>query len=167
MASRAWVKVGGLLIALLVDPGEAGAQLRVEVLYGGERNVADGGGEHDGWGSATVEWVLPSGVGIGLGTDHSFEEASPSTANHQGWALFGTSSYTRRSGRWAPFVRVGIGAGRAPCRSDTCGDGLYLRGSAGTRLHLRERLGLVGEVGLTRVGRPFAGVGLSLRPEGV
>ena len=155
----AWV-----VCALAWAPGEVGAQVRLDLLYGAERNVDDGASQHDGWMNATVEWVLQSGVGIGIGTDHQFEEATPSTSGHLGWAIYLSSSYSRRSGRWSPFVRGGVGAGRAPCVGDTCGDGLFLRGSAGARLHLSRAIGLTGEVGLSRVSRPFGGFGLSIRP---
>jgi hypothetical protein len=156
----AWVVLFGLGFA----PAGAGAQLRVDLLYGLDRNVADGAADHDGWMNATVEWVRASGVGLGIGTDHHFEEASPSAIGHLGWAIFMSSSYTPTFGRWRPFLRGGIGAGRAPCSGDTCGSGLYLRASAGVRAHLSERFGVVGEAGVSRVSRPFAGLGLSIRP---
>ena len=151
-------------VGLGFAPTGADAQLRVDVLYGVDRNVGDGGGEYDGWMNATVEWVLPSGVGVGIGTDHQFEDASPRPDGHLGWALFLSSSYTSTFGRWSPFLRGGVGAGRAPCSGDTCGAGLYIRGSAGLRTRVSARLRLVGEAGVSRVSRPFAGMGLSIRP---
>jgi hypothetical protein len=152
------------LVGMAFAPTGADAQLRVDVLYGADRNIDDGTPEHDGWMNATVEWVLTSGIGVGIGTDHQFEEAAPSASGHLGWTLYLSSSYSPSSGRWRPFLRGGIGAGRAPCDGDTCGSGVYLRASGGVRTNPSGRFGLIGEVGVSRVSRPFGGVGLSIRP---
>ena len=144
-------------------PAPSQAQLSVEASYGVDRNVESSESEVDGWLNVTVDWIFPSGLGIGIGTDHQFEGASISSSQHLAWALYVSPSFELPLGAVAPFVRGGVGLGRAPCRSDTCGDGAYLRGSTGIRVRVVEKLRITGEIGVSRVSRPFAGVGLSFR----
>lgn len=152
-----------IVLASALLASEASAQLSVELSYGADRNVDSEQPETDGWVNATVEWLFASGLGIGIGTDHQFEGASVGPNDHLGWAIYASTSYERALGDIAPFVRGGIGAGRAPCQGDTCGDGLHLRGSAGVRIRIAQKLRLSGEVGVSRVSRPFGGAGLSYR----
>lgn len=153
-----------MLCVSTVGASEADAQIAVELSYGLERNVESIQPEGDGWMNLTVEWRRPSGFGFGIGTDHQFETAAISASDYQALAIYGFASFERLFGSAAPFARAGAGLGRAPCVGDTCGGGIYLRGSTGVRLRLMEVLWAVGEVGVTRVSRPFGGVGLSIRP---
>lgn len=143
--------------------GRADAQRLVEVSYGLDRNVSSPEAQWDGWVNGTIEWLLPSGLGLGVGTDHQFEGASLRPSGHQGWAAYLTASYQLPDRTVSPFLRGGIGVGRAPCEGDTCTDGLYLRTSTGLRLRLTEAVGLSGELGLSRVSRPFGGAGVAFR----
>ena len=142
---------------------ESQAQLAAELSYGADRNVESTESELDGWLNGTVGWVFPSGLGIGIGTDHQFEGASVSPSSHQSWAIYVSSSLEFPVGRVAPFVRGGIGAGRAPCEGDTCSGGAYVRGSAGLRVRLVGEFRLMGEIGVSRVSRPFGGAGVAVR----
>lgn len=139
------------------------AQVVVDLLYGVARNVESAGSELDGRLSGSVEWIFPSGVGLGLGTDHQFEGAAISPSEHQGFAIYFSTSYQVTAGAFAPFIRGGIGLGRAPCEGDTCSDGADVRGSAGLRVWVVEKLGISGELGVSRVSRPFGGAGISYR----
>lgn len=96
-------------------------------------------------------------------SDHQFENAQPSAGDYLSTAIFAAISRTFGRGPVAPHVRLGLGLGRAPCEGDTCGDGLYLRGAVGVSGHLSGPLHLVAETGLSRVGQPFGGAGLSYR----
>jgi hypothetical protein len=129
-----------VLLTLVVASAapEAQAQLAVELLYGAERNVESASSEVDGWMNGTVEWVFPSGLGLGLGTDHQFEDASVSPSSHQSWAIYVSSSLELPLGQVAPFVRGGIG-------------------------RLVGEFRLLGEIGVSRVSRPFGGAGVSFR----
>ncbi|MDA0330273.1 MAG: hypothetical protein O2958_14870 [Gemmatimonadetes bacterium] len=142
---------------------ECEAQIAVEVSYGVDRNVDSSEARRDGWLNGTVEWMLPSGLGIGIGTDHQFSGVAPAPSDFRGWALYASTSFEMPDRKVSPFVRGGIGAGRAPCQGDTCTDGLYLRASTGLRVRVAERLRLSTEIGVSRVSRPFGGVGLSFR----
>lgn len=150
-------------LAIGISASELQAQLAVELSYGADRNVESEPAETDGWLNGTVEWMFPSGLGIGIGSDHHFEGASIDPSDHLGWALYFSASQEFPLGGAAPFIRGGIGLGRAPCQGDTCSDGLYLRGSGGVRIRLSHALRATGEIGLSRVSRPFGGAGLSLR----
>jgi hypothetical protein len=150
-----------LLIVTMASP--VAAQVRVDLLYGFERNVESPGAEYDGWLGAIVEWEVRPGLSIGVGSDHQFENARPSAGDYQSTAIFATISRTFGGGAVAPHVRVGLGLGPAPCQGDTCHDGLYLRGAVGVSGHVSGPVSLVAEVGLSRVGRPFGGAGLSYR----
>ena len=141
----------------------AEAQVAVELSYGGERNVESTEPEFDGWLNGTVEWMSPSGLGFGFGIDSQFEHAKPSVSDHQAFAIYFSTSFEFPAELVAPFARGGIGLGRAPCEGDTCAGGLYVRGSAGVRIRIAEALRLSGEIGVTRVSRPFSGIGVSLR----
>ena len=152
-----------LALVLTFSPTESKAQVAVEMSYGADRNVESTESEFDGWLNGTVEWMFPSGLGLGIGTDHQFESASISPSDHLGFAIYLSASQEFRLGLVAPFVRGGIGLGRAPCQGDTCSDGAYLRGSAGLRIRLVGELRVSGEIGISRVSRPFATAGLSLR----
>ncbi len=152
-----------LALGLTFSATESKAQIAVEVSYGVDRNVESAGSEIDGWLNGTVEWMLPSGLGLGIGTDHQFESASISPSDHLGWAIYFSASQEFPLGSVAPFVRGGIGLGRAPCQSDTCTDGAHVRGSAGLRVQLVGELRLSGEIGISRVSRPFGGGGVSVR----
>ena len=156
-----------LLLALLAlvagFPAQSEAQVAVEVSYGLDRNVTSTEAESDGWLNGTVEWMFPSGLGLGIGTDHHFEGGRISPSDHQGWAIYLSASHEFPVGKTAPFVRGGIGLGRAPCEGDTCGDGVHLRSSAGVRIRIAEELRLSAEIGVSRVSRPFGGAGLSVR----
>lgn len=143
-------------------PAACGAQISIEASYGVSRDVASSP-ELDGRLNITVDWISPSGLGLGIGTDHQFEDASFSPSEHLSWSLYLTPSYQLPLGAVAPFVRGGIGVGPAPCQSDTCSDGAYLRGSTGIRLRVVDKLRLVAEIGVSRVSRPFATAGASLR----
>ncbi len=142
---------------------ESKAQVAVELSYGADRNVDSAQSERDGWMNGTVEWMFPSGLGVGIGTDHQFEGAALSPSQHLGWSLYLSPSFELPLGAVAPFVRGGMGLGRAPCQGDTCGDGAYFRGSTGIRFRVVEKLRIVGEIGVSRVSRPFSGVGVSIR----
>lgn len=152
-----------LVLGVIFSPTEARAQITAELHYGLDRNVQTTESERDGWLSATVEWTLAPGFGLGIGTDLQFERAPARLSDHQGGAVYLSVSRELRFGAVAPFVRGGLGLGRAPCEGDTCGDGLHLRGSTGLRAWLTDRFGLSGEIGLSRVSRPFGGAGLSVR----
>ena len=157
----------GPLAALLIcafSAADSEAQLTVDLFYGGDRNVESPESEFDGWLNGTVEWVFPSGLGFGIGADFQFEDAGISTSDHLGGALYLSTSYEFSADVVAPFVRGGVGLGRAPCEGDTCGSGVYLRGSAGLRIHIVDALRLSTEVGISRVSRPFFGAGVSIRP---
>ena len=151
------------VLALSILAPKVQAQIAVDLLYGVDRNVTSTESELDGWLNGTVEWMFPSGLGLGLGADHQFEGAAISPSDHEGWSLYLSASREFPFDVAAPFVRAGVGLGRAPCEGDTCSDGLYLRGSAGVRVPLSERLRVVGEIGVSRVSRPFGGAGLSVR----
>jgi hypothetical protein len=153
-----------ILLMCAFNAVESEAQVAVEVSYGVDRDVASASSELDAWVNGTVEWMFPSGLGLGIGADHQFEDASLSTSDHLGWALYLSTSFEFPGRVLAPFVRGGIGLGRAPCEGDTCSGGAHFRGSAGVRLRIFERLHVLGELGLSRVSRPFGGVGLSFRP---
>ena len=142
---------------------ESKAQVAVELSYGADRNVGSTQSELDGWLNGTVEWMFPSGLGLGIGSDHQFEHSSIATSDHLGWAIYLSSSFEFPAGALAPFVRGGIGLGRAPCEYDTCGDGAHLRGSAGVRMLIVGDLRVSGEIGISRVSRPFGGAGVSFR----
>ena len=139
------------------------AQVVVDLLYGVARNVESTESELDGRLSASVEWVFPSGLGLGLGTDHQFEGAAISPSEHQGFAIYFSTSYELMAGPIAPFARGGVGLGRAPCEGDTCSDGADVRGSVGLRVRIVEKLGISAEIGVSRVSRPFGGAGISYR----
>jgi hypothetical protein len=100
---------------------------------------------------------------LGIGTDHQFEGAAITTSDHLAWAIYVSSSYEFPMDVVAPFVRGGVGAGRVPCEGDICSEGVYLRGSAGVRVRIVSQLRLSGEIGISRVSRPFGGVGVSFR----
>ncbi len=147
---------------MTLSAAEARAQVAVNVSYGIDRNVESDTSELDGWLSATVEWMFPSGLGLGIGTDHQLEGATISASEHLGWALYLSSSLQLPAGAMSPFVRAGLGLGRVPCVGDVCRGGAYFRGSAGVSIRLVEALRVIGEIGITRVSRPFGAVGLSL-----
>ena len=142
---------------------ESKAQVAVELSYGADRNVESAQSERDGWLNGTVEWMFPSGLGVGIGTDHQFEGAALSTSDHLGWAIYLSTSYEYPTRIVAPFVRGGVGLGRAPCEGDVCRSGAHLRGSAGVRIRIVEALRVSGELGISRVSRPFGGAGVSFR----
>jgi hypothetical protein len=142
---------------------ESEAQIAVELSYGVDRNVESAESELDGWLNGTVEWMFPSGLGLGIGTDHQFDGSAIRTSDHLGWAIYFSSSFEFPVGVVAPFVRGGIGLGRAPCRGDACGGGSHLRGSAGVRMRIVEEVRLSAEIGISRVSRPFGGAGVSFR----
>ena len=142
---------------------ESKAQIAVELSYGADRNVESAESELDSWLNGTVEWMFPSGLGFGIGTDHQFEDSAISASGHLGWAIYLSTSFEFPADVVAPFVRGGIGVGRAPCRGDTCGGGAYLRGSAGVRIRIVGELRVSGEFGISRVSRPFGGAGVSFR----
>jgi hypothetical protein len=142
---------------------ESKGQVAVELSYGADRNVDSAQPQRDGWMNGTVERMFPSGLGIGIGTDHQFEGAGIDPSDHLGWAIYVSTSYEVPLRSVAPFVRGGVGLGRAPCRGDTCGDGAHLRGSAGVRIRVVGQLRLSGELGFSRVSRPFGGAGVSYR----
>ena len=142
---------------------ETKAQMAVELSYGADRNVDSAQPTTDGWLNGTVERMFPSGLGLGIGTDHQFRGAGISTSDHLGWAIYFSSSFEFPVGVVAPFVRGGIGVGRAPCVGDTCGGGAHLRGSAGVRMRIVGELRVSGEIGISRVSRPFGGAGVSFR----
>lgn len=150
------------LTLMLGSAADATAQVAFHLLYGVDRNVDSGQGETDGWMSLGAEWTVASGVRVGVGTDHQFENATPSPSDYESLALYLSSSVEITQNDVRPFIRGGIGAGRAPCESDTCSSGIYLRGSTGLRVRLSGALWLTTEVGLSRVSRPFAGIGLRL-----
>lgn len=153
------------LLALPVAPSAALAQSRmaVEASFGVARNAAGGSAGTDGWLNLTVDRIHRSGLGLGLGTDHHFDSAEIGPSAHEGWAVYLSPSYEVPRRVVAPFVRGGIGVGPAPCWGDTCGDGVYLRGSAGVRIRLVDRWRVSVELGASRVSRPFGGAGLSFR----
>lgn len=153
-----------LMLAFVLGADAAHGQVAIELSYGADRGVDSSSPERDGWLNGTVEWMFPFGLGLGIGTDHQFEGASIAFSDHLGWAIYVSSSYEYPLGTVAPFVRGGLGVGRAPCTGDTCGDGAYLRGSAGLRIRVFEKVRLSGELGISRVSGPFAGAGLSFRP---
>lgn len=155
-----------LLSALVfaVTSSPVAAQMRIDVMYGFERNVESSEPEYDGWLGATVEWEVGRGLSLGLGSDHQFESARPSASQHESTAVFVTVRRTFAVGAVAPYVRLGVGVGRAPCEGDTCSDGAYLRGAAGLGSDFDGPLQLIAEVGMSRVGRPLVGAGLSYRP---
>ena len=152
-----------LALVLTFSATESRAQVAVEMSYGVNRNVESDQSELDGWLNGTVEWMFPSGLGLGIGTDHQFETALISPSDHLGWAIYLSGSQEFPLGLVAPFVRGGIGLGRAPCQGDTCSDGVHLRGSGGIRVRLVGELRVSGEIGVSRVSRPFGGAGVSLR----
>lgn len=151
-----------LAFLLVASTSGVSAQTRLSILYGADRNVESVDPEFDGWLSTALTWSVGRGLTIGLGADHRFEGASPRPSDHQASAVYVLSRLEVSQGPVAPWVGLGVGLGPAPCESDTCGDGLYLRGSAGARVELPGRTAVVAEVGLSRVGRPFAGVGLEV-----
>ena len=151
-----------IILMCVLGAAESTAQVAVEVFYGADRNVETAGhSEHEVWMNGTVEWMFPSGLGLGIGTDLQFEEAAISGL--LGGAVYLSASYEYPAGLVAPFARGGIGLGRAPCEGDTCGDGAHLRGSAGVRIRMVHELRVSGEIGISRVSRPFGGAGLSFR----
>ena len=152
------------VLCVLSFPTVCRAQLSIEASYGFDRNVASSEAEFDGLLNITLDWISSSGLGFGIGTDHQFESATLSPSEHLGWSLYLSPSFELPLGPVAPFVRGGIGLGRTPCQGDTCTDGAYFRGSTGIRLRLVERMRLVGEIGVSRVSRPFGSVGVSFRP---
>jgi len=156
-------RVAFVLICTSLGAAECRAQVAVELSYGVDRNVQSVPSELDGWLNGTVEWMHPSGLGVGIGTDHQFEAASINPSDHQGWAIYLSTSFEFSTDAVTPFVRAGIGLGRAPCEGDTCGDGAYLRGSAGVRWRIVREWRLSSEIGISRVSRPFAGAGVSVR----
>lgn len=158
------MRAPALFLLLVTTASPLAAQARVDLLYGIERNVESPEAEYDGRLSAIVEWDVHPGLGIGVGSDHQFENARPSAGDYQSTAVFAVVSHTFGRGAVAPHVRLGLGLGRAPCEGDTCGDGLYLRGAVGMSGHLGGPLYLATEIGLSRVGQPFGGAGLSYRP---
>lgn len=151
-----------LILCLVATP--AYGQRTVDVSYGVDRNVDSGTPQTDAALSAVVEWGAVAGLNLGLGTDHQFEGPSLNPDGHLAWAVYLSVSRRHEAGRLAPFVRGGIGLGRAPCEQDTCGDGLYVRASVGATLHVSGPVHVLGEVGLSRVSRPIAGVGVSVKP---
>ncbi|MDH3224684.1 MAG: hypothetical protein OEO23_13280 [Gemmatimonadota bacterium] len=151
-----------LAVLLGLDAAPASGQVAFHVLYGVERNVDSGGAENDGWMTLGAEWALTPGVRIGVGTDHQFETATPSRSDYESLALFLSSSVEFSQRNVRPYVRGGVGLGRAPCEGDTCSSGTYLRASTGLRLRLSRAFWLTTEVGLSRVGQPFAGIGLRM-----
>jgi len=152
-----------ILLTCAFFAAESKGQVAVELSYGADRNVDSGQPRRDGWVNGTVEWMFPSGLGVGIGTDHQFEGAGINPSDHLGWAIYVSSSYEVPMRRVAPFVRGGVGAGRAPCQGDTCGDGAHVRGSAGLRTRVVDELRVSGELGFSRVSRPFGGAGVSYR----
>ena len=130
---------------------ESKAQVAVELSYGADRNVDSPQSELDGWMNGTVEWMFPSGLGVGIGTDHQFEGAAITTSDHLGWAIYLSTSYEYPTRMVAPFVRGGVGLGRAPCRGDTCGDGAHFRGSAGVRIRIVDELRVSGAAPAYRI----------------
>ena len=142
---------------------ESKAQVAVELSYGADRNVDSAQSELDGWMNGTVEWMFPSGLGVGIGTDHQFRGSSLSTSDYLGLAIYLSTSYEYPTRMVAPFVRGGVGVGRAPCEGDVCRTGAHLRGSAGVRIRIVEELRVSGELGISRVSRPFGGAGVSYR----
>jgi hypothetical protein len=149
-------------LLLAAPPAQAKGQVVVELSYGADRNIDGGEAEMDGWLNGTVERRFPSGLGVGLGTDHQFEGAGISASGHLGWSIYLSSSFELPGPVVAPFARGGIGLGRAPCEGDTCASGLHLRISGGVRIRLSHRSRLLGEIGVSRVSRPFGGAGLAL-----
>ena len=150
-------------LGVIAFPTVSRAQFSIQASYGFDRNVASSEAELDGLLSITLDWISSSGLGFGIGTDHQFEGAMLSPNQHLGWSLYLTPSFELPRAAVAPFIRGGIGLGRAPCLGDTCTDGAYFRGSTGIRFRVVERLRFVGEIGMSRVSRPFGGVGLLLR----
>lgn len=159
-ASGRWATA--LVLAGCGLSANAASQCVVDVAYGAVRAVESSPAEVDGWVSASLQWTVKDAWSLGLGADHQFEAASPSPSQHQSSAVYLFSAWTLPRRRASPFVKLGLGWGPAPCRGDTCDEGLYLRVSGGVRAHLQGRLGTIGEAGWSRVGRPFAGVGLSV-----
>ena len=153
---RGWA-LAAVLLVLAVET--LSGQVAIDLVLGADRNVDSPGAETDGWVQLTAEWVSPSGFGVGLGLDQYFDTVTPSPSELEAAALYLSASYRLLDRRLSPFVRGGVGAGRAPCEGDTCGDGLHVRGSLGLRLHLSPAFSLVGETGLSRVSRPFGGIG--------
>ena len=153
-----------VLLAVLTAgaPPAVQAQVAVELSWGLERNVDSPAAETDGWFNTTVEWRLPSGLGLGIGSDHQFDGATPDPRHHQGFTLHLLMSQTFTMGAIRPFLRGGVGLGRLPCEGDVCRTGLHLRGSGGMRLPLSPTLELTSELGVSRVSRPFGGVGVAL-----
>ena len=158
MAVTRFTNPMAIVLMCVLGAVESEAQVAVEVSYGMDRDVASGQANRDGWMNGTVEWMFPSGLGLGIGADFQFEGT---TLN--GGAAYLSSSFEYPAGIVAPFVRGGIGLGRAPCRGDTCTDGAHLRGSGGFRIRLSEEVRLSGEIGISRVSRPFGGAGISYR----
>ncbi len=157
------IVIAVLLLHATSSAAAAQSHFAVEASWGAARNVASATAETDGWLNLTVDWIHPSGVGLGLGTDHYFEDTAISGAGHEGWSVYVSPSYELARRVVSPFVRGGIGAGPAPCKGDTCGDGVHLRGSAGVRIRFAGSLRVSVEVGISRVSRPFGGAGLSFR----
>lgn len=151
-----------LAASVSFGPGPLSGQVHVDVAYGVDRNVASAAAEADGWLSVVAELRVGEGVGLGLGFDQQFDGPRPGLSEYESGALYLFSSYHLSGSGPSPFVRAGIGLGPAPCVSDTCGAGLHVRGSIGLRVPISGRLGLLGEVGMSRVSRPFGGVGVSL-----
>lgn len=151
------------MLVLALSATETRAQISAELSWGADRNVDSMEPELDGWLNGTVEWMFPSGVGLGIGVDNQFEGASLAPSDYLGLSIYVSSSYELPADPLAPFVRAGFGVGRAPCEGDTCGDGMYLRGSGGLRLRVSEAWRLTGEVAVTRVSRPLGGLGVSVR----
>lgn len=155
--------VVAIVLACALLAAEGKAQVAVELSYGADRNVESEQPERDGWMNGTIEWMFPSGLGVGIGADHQFEGAGISPGGHLGWAIYVSTSYEVPVRRVAPFVRGGVGLGRAPCQGDTCSGGAHVRGSAGVRIRVVEELRVSGELGFSRVSWPFGGAGVSYR----
>jgi hypothetical protein len=153
-----------IMLMCAVCAAESPAQIAVELSYGADRNIETGAPRLDGWLNGTVEWMSPSGLEVGIGTDHQFRGSSINTSDYLGVAIYLSTSFELSADVVTPFVRGGIGLGRAPCESDACGAGAYLRSSAGVRIRIAEELRLSGEIGVSRVSRPFGGAGVSIRP---
>jgi hypothetical protein len=152
-----------VVLACAFFAAESKAQVAVELSYGADRNVEAEQSERDGWMNGTVEWMFSSGLGVGIGTDHQFEGAGIGPSDHLGWAIYVSTSYEVPVRRVAPFVRGGLGLGRAPCQGDTCSGGAHVRGSAGVRIRVVEEFRVSAEIGFSRVSRPFGGAGVSYR----
>ena len=149
-------------LLLVASAGPAAAQFSLEATYGVDRNIESRPSERDGFVSVSAHWSLRPGLSVGIGSDLQFEDAAVTTSDLQAGSVYASSTLEAAGARLAPFVRAGIGVGRAPCEGDTCSDGLYLRASTGLRVRLVEPVRLVAELGASRVSRPFAAIGASV-----